>query len=553
MNLQRIALMWIISLSFLFTPLFAQIPNYKYYDYEEVDLYLTCPNPSYQDQVRVRLNEWTTNGFDPGLDAVKMLSPVMDVPQFYTRMTVAGEGTYNFAVNSLPRNPSGITKIAMGMRFGLQGQYTIRINLPEKAANCTQILLIDSISPTNVTITDFKTASEYTFTSTATAGTTTTTRFKLRIYSEIPTHAHIIADRGEISCTNPTDTLRAITNVNGTYLWSTGETTPYIVVDQPGNYSLTVTNTATGQTGSESITIGSTVSLPSVSISSSADALTCGVSAVTLTAAGSGVNYLWSTGETSSSITVSEAGEYTVTATNPVTACSSSASKTIGENKTIPSVGISAANTELTCAVTSINLTTEASGVTYLWSTGETADVIAVTEPGTYTLTVTDVVNGCSNTASEVITQDITAPIVSIASSGDEINSYTLSIDLDAVTNSQVSYLWSTGETTWGIQVTTPGTYSVTVTDNYNGCSAFASKTIRQGISIHAAASNVYFTGLVGLATVNVYNVQNNKLAYTFNNVANNQQLNINKPATYIFQVQTATQTASFTVVITKK
>ena len=64
--------------------------------------------------------------------------------------------------------------------------------------------------------------------------------------------------------------------------------------------------------------------------------------------------------------------------------------------------------TELTCSVTEISLEATGGG-SYSWSTGASTAGITVSTPGTYTVTVTSA-NGCTDTASIEITQDITAP-----------------------------------------------------------------------------------------------------------------------------------------------
>ena len=48
--------------------------------------------------------------------------------------------------------------------------------------------------------------------------------------------------------------------------------------------------------------------------------------------------------------------------------------------------------------------------------------------------------------------------------------SYKYHIASAPIVQGTASYLWSTGETTASIDVTTPGTYSVVVTDDDNGC-----------------------------------------------------------------------------------
>ena len=56
----------------------------------------------------------------------------------------------------------------------------------------------------------------------------------------------------------------------------------------------------------------------------------------------------------------------------------------------------------------------------------------AVTAAGTYSVTVTDSDNGCTDTESFVITQDIAAPTADIAAATSELTCNTTSITLDA-------------------------------------------------------------------------------------------------------------------------
>ncbi|MCJ7933422.1 MAG: T9SS type B sorting domain-containing protein [Chryseobacterium sp.] len=112
------------------------------------------------------------------------------------------------------------------------------------------------------------------------------------------------------------------------------------------------------------------------------------------------------------------------------------------------------------------------------WSTGETTQSITVTTPGTYTLTST---NGIctSPQASVTITQD-TDPNVQI--NGNLTLCDATSTTLTATsTGTGNTYLWSTGSTAASINVTSPGTYTVTVKTPAN-CQYTKSVTVIQGI-----------------------------------------------------------------------
>lgn len=115
--------------------------------------------------------------------------------------------------------------------------------------------------------------------------------------------------------------------------------------------------------------------------------------------------------------------------------------------------------------------------VTYLWSTGETTPSITVSDSGVYTLDVT--YDGC--TISDSINVNIGNLEVDL---GDDVflcditTGYQLIVDINGVPPNEVTYMWSTGETTPTITVTAFGVYSVDV--DWNGCVETTSIEITQ-------------------------------------------------------------------------
>lgn len=110
------------------------------------------------------------------------------------------------------------------------------------------------------------------------------------------------------------------------------------------------------------------------------------------------LTYLWSTGETTPSITVTESGEYSVT----VKDCNGcTAMDTV--NVHINSASAEASADETICKGESTTLRVSGEG-TYLWSTGETSQMIDVSPEVTTTYTVT-VTNGfCTDTDEVTVT-----------------------------------------------------------------------------------------------------------------------------------------------------
>jgi subtilisin-like proprotein convertase family protein len=158
---------------------------------------------------------------------------------------------------------------------------------------------------------------------------------------------------------------------------------------------------------------------------------------------------------------------YTVTVTS-ATGCSATGNVTV-----TPSAPITAASITGTlsyCAGGSTTLTAvPADGgapFTYLWSPGgQTTASIVVNSPGSYSCQVTDNCGGSVNTGSVTVVENpLPAPVISPATPVNFCVSGTLTSSI------ATGNVWSPGgATTQSINVTSDGTYSVTVTDG-NGC-----------------------------------------------------------------------------------
>lgn len=94
------------------------------------------------------------------------------------------------------------------------------------------------------------------------------------------------------------------------YNWSNGNTTPILVVNQGGTYSVTVSN-STGCSGSASVTL--TYVAP---IQVTIPTTTLGIGQATIDAGAGFAAYLWNTGATTQSITVQQSGSYWVKTTD---------------------------------------------------------------------------------------------------------------------------------------------------------------------------------------------------------------------------------------------
>ncbi|GAB3707639.1 hypothetical protein GCM10027592_41970 [Spirosoma flavus] len=272
-----------------------------------------------------------------------------------------------------------------------------------------------------------------------------------------------------LTCANPVVSLSAVSS--GTYRWNTGAVTPSISATSTGIYSVTLTG-SNGCTASASIEVFQDSNLPTVSINPSSATLTCASSSVSLSAVGVGT-YRWSTGATTSVISATSAGTYSVTLTGS-NGCTATATAQVTQDSNLPMVSINPSSATLTCANPTMSLSVVGAG-TYRWSTGATTASISVSTAGTYSVTLTGT-NGCTVIASAQVFQDNTSPVVAISANPSLTIATGQNTTLTA--SGATTYQWSTGANGNAIVVNSAGPYSVT--GFVGNCSAQASVTVFQ-------------------------------------------------------------------------
>ncbi len=300
----------------------------------------------------------------------------------------------------------------------------------------------------------------------------------------------------QLTCTNTSVSLTASSSLPGTNFSWTGPNSftsaaAAISIGVPGVYTVTATNTATGCTSSlathviQNITPPANLSTLSNPLTAT---LTCATNSIDLTASSdvAGANYSWSgpnsfTGNTATA-TVTDPGTYTVTATDPANGCTSTANAIITQNITAPA-GLKSipATGQITCINPTVVLTGSATttGVSYSWTgpNNYTAAGAAatITVSGVYTVKATDPTNGCTSTATGIVTRNINAPSGVTASSSDVISCFTPSVFVTGTsTTSGATFSWTGPDgftaTTASAETDIPGNYTLVVTNPANGC-----------------------------------------------------------------------------------
>lgn len=220
----------------------------------------------------------------------------------------------------------------------------------------------------------------------------------------------------------------------------------------------------------DTLAVGNTASIPGSIATpsiSGASSICAGSSTNLSVSGGSYYAYKWSTGASTSTISVNAGGTYTVTVYGN---CSSAtATKTITSTSPTPSITHTGPTTF--CQGGSVTLDAGAGYSAYNWNNGSTSQTITVSTGGNYSVTVTQ--NSC--TASDVETVTVNNASASITPSGTVTICSGSSITLDAGV-SGAAYAWSTSANTQTISVNSGGTYSVTVTQN--GCTASDNVTV---------------------------------------------------------------------------
>ncbi|MDO8368986.1 MAG: gliding motility-associated C-terminal domain-containing protein [Saprospiraceae bacterium] len=339
-----------------------------------------------------------------------------------------------------------------------------------------------------------------------TSGCTDTDTVLVNINTSLPT-----ADAGvdeQLTCGNPNG---VVLNGSGapvsiTYFWTgpgigvDNDTMQNPTVTQPGTYDLIVTNTINGCTATDQTIVTQDANIPNASAGGDR-VLNCTVTSVNLNGSGSssgaGIVYNWAgpgisgnnvTAQNPTNITVP--GIYNLTVTNTNNNCENTDVMVVTLD-TLHPLANAGNPLILNCFNNGID-TLRADGsnmganFTLLWAgpginagNQNSSNPVINNAPGLYTLTVTNNLNTCTSTAQVNVTDDLVPPIADAGA--DQIIdciAVNATIGGNSSSGAQFTYLWTgpdidgTNQSLPTPTIDLPGTYTIVVTDNSNGCTS---------------------------------------------------------------------------------
>ncbi len=319
---------------------------------------------------------------------------------------------------------------------------------------------------------------------------------------------------GFIDCTLPSIILDGSGSSTGpqySYLWTTtngnivsGETTLNPEIDQPGQYTLIVTDNTYGCDDRSTVDVPGSINPPNVNAGTDR-VIPCGQSQLILDAtngSNSGNDYTiqWTTqngqiisGGNTLTPTVSGAGTYTLRIVSLLNGCEATDHTVVSQGTEI---SLSVQEQAESChGQANGSATVTAGGGTapfsYTWSNGATTATVTGLASGIYTVTVADA-GGCSSVTTVAIDGGVQITATSNVTGESEQGAADGRASVSAAGGTgPYSYSWSNGATGQEATGLTAGIYTVTVTDA-NGCKTIITVVVNSGgCAMSASAADV--------------------------------------------------------------
>ena len=426
----------------------------------------------------------TTASGAPGIYSLTVVNPVNSCP-YTTTTSVTQDITQPITIPTSsgtltcdPTNTVTVNSNLAGMNYtwtAPAGGSVASANSSVTAVTGAGVYSLTIVNPANgCNYSDVVTVSENTITPTVTVSTT-----------------------GLLTCA-PSSSVSlngATTPATATVIWSgpnvCGTATSYTSsACASGIYTITVTDPANLCVKTETVQVLPNAAAPTVTLSVTSATVDCINTSQTVTATttpSTDMIFSWSpapsSGATSSVATFTAQGNYTCTATNTVTSCFVTAVVAITANTNVPTT-VPVVTGALTCDPTStVSLDANLAGMTYTWTApaggsvaSANASVTTVTGAGTYSLVVGDPSSGCTYNTTASVTQNTTAPTVTVSTTGLLTCAASSSVSLNGATTPATATVIWTGVSVCGTATSytsaacAAGIYTITVTDPANMC-----------------------------------------------------------------------------------
>lgn len=336
-------------------------------------------------------------------------------------------------------------------------------------------------------------AGQYCATVTGTNGCSSTDCIDVTLNGEAPL-VLTVTSPAVLNCFNSSVVLQTTSTLpNTNYLWSGpggfSSTQEDPSVSAAGTYTVVGTSLSSGCTFSLSVTVTASAD-PTLLLQVGNQACNAPLEITAIATGSQPLGYLWTTGATSSNITVPQGFNNNIGLT-----VTDSYGCTAAQQITLAVPPVLSANTssgayDCTSGILTINAlpTGGTNPYTYLWSNGSGSSQVEVPAgfTGTLTCTITDA-KGCTAVSNGLVINN--APLAAGALSNDESMPGTQDGAIDLSVSGGLApytFAWSNGASTEDLSGLSGGTYTATVSDS-RGCTVIISVPISTGVDANEA------------------------------------------------------------------
>lgn len=351
----------------------------------------------------------------------------------------------------------------------------------------------------------------------------------------------------KISCISTSAVLTGTTGVSRAKLYWNGSgialNTPNpATVNTPATYTLMAQDTVNGCKAFVNYTVIADTAKPIINPLPSSRYVTCDTAQVTLnaTSPSSNVTFTWTPpvgGNLPNPSFVSDAGTYTLNATDVNNGCTRSRYVTVMVDTLKPNLTTNVDSVKLSCSMLSytLNTNTSSSPVTIDWAGpgGFTSpNPATVTTQGFYTTTVKNTFNGCIATKQIKVSIDSTKPYIVPFSNNFSVNcSYSTAVlSGTTIPSNQYQLMWAgplSYTSTNPATVSSPGSYTLTALDTITGCESIKIVNLNYQPDLAVDASNDTTICNGSFAQLNVTPVGGTPgFTYSWSNGANTSNIN---------------------------